>query len=190
MSRERFRPSALSDACLSPSAASRCASVISRHPMPWRLERSWFIHLRHSTSSTGNIVFVRCSGVSAARNAAAAARTGYVDTPLAARWNNPGCTVPPPAFQHHLSRGRRPRVPLRRSPATASAEGAQVNGRPSPPPSCARHVQAALCRAPPGCRSARRVRQAPRARRGRRWGARVRGQRKKLQHGFSPGTAA
>src|SRR2546426_4296829 len=32
--------------------------------------------------------------------------------------------------------GRPPRAPLRRAPATGSAEGAQVNGRPSPPPSC------------------------------------------------------
>jgi len=120
--------------------------------------------------------------VSAARNAAAAARTGYVDAPLAASLNNPGCTVPPPAFQNHLSRGRRPRVPLRRSP----------------PPSCARHVQAALYRAPPGCGPLRRAAAARGGygkRRGRgvvaaggRWGARVRGRRKKGFYSSYPST--
>ena len=44
-----------------------------------------------------------------------------------------GPTVMPPALPSRPSRGRPPRAPQRRSPATAWAEGPQLNAAPSPP---------------------------------------------------------
>jgi hypothetical protein len=73
-----------------------------------------------------------------------------------------------------------PQGPQRRVPATASAEGVQVNGRPFPPAccgACPALANVALHRALPGCRPRRRGRRglrggppAPGGRRGRRRG--------------------
>ena len=53
---------------------------------------STFDQRRHSASSTAKIVRMVCAGVSAARNALAAATIGAVETPVARMGNRPGVT--------------------------------------------------------------------------------------------------
>ena len=63
-------------------------------PTPWRTKVFTLFHMRHCGSSTVYTVLARCSGVSVARKASAALRTGSVETPVERMGKRPGCRVP------------------------------------------------------------------------------------------------